>query len=67
MCIVGDHLATSIQGEGVIAEHMVKDNLLSKYYKSGLGFARYYHYLAQVARQISHRYPQMSILEIGEF
>ena len=65
MCIVGDHLAATIQSQGTILELMDKDKLLSKYYESGLGFSRYHQYLAQMAKQIAHRYPQMSVLEIG--
>ena len=44
---------------------MIKDDVLNRFYKFGLGFHRANGFLGQISKQIAHRYPRMNILEIG--
>ena len=46
-------------------EHMVRDDVLDRFYKFGLGFQRANGFMGRVAKQIAHRYPRANILEIG--
>ncbi|RDL33251.1 putative hybrid nrps pks [Venustampulla echinocandica] len=65
MCAVGENMAAVIRGQTTMLEHMIKDNMLNDFYVVAHGMPRYTKYLASIARQISHRYPHMSVLEIG--
>ncbi|RMD44214.1 hypothetical protein DV735_g784, partial [Chaetothyriales sp. CBS 134920] len=62
---VGKNLSAVVYGKTTMLEHMVADNLLDRFYESGLGFQRANGALSRTARQIAHRYPAMNILEIG--
>lgn len=62
---VGQNIPAVWRGETTILEHLLKDNLLGRYYKDALAFPPYTKYLARMAAQLTHRYPAMSILEIG--
>lgn len=61
---VGENLAAVVRKETML-EHMVKDDVLNRFYKLGLGFQRANGYLSRIAKQIAHCHPRMSILEIG--
>lgn len=63
---VGENIPASVRGETTILEHMVRDNLLDKYYKDCLGAQVYNGFLADMVKQITHRYPHAKILEIGK-
>lgn len=65
MRAVGENLPAVIRGETTILEHMMKDNMVEKYYQDGLGVPIGNDSLAKMVAQISHRYPHMNILEIG--
>ncbi|PWY79697.1 ketoacyl-synt-domain-containing protein [Aspergillus heteromorphus CBS 117.55] len=62
---VGENLPAVVQNRAWMLEHMVKDDVLDRFYKFGLGFQRANGYMSRVAAQISHRYPRARILEIG--
>ncbi|PYH81014.1 ketoacyl-synt-domain-containing protein [Aspergillus uvarum CBS 121591] len=62
---VGEHLPAVVRGEAWMLEHMVANDTLDRFYKTGLGFARANGYMARAAAQIAHRYPRARILEIG--
>jgi hybrid polyketide synthase/nonribosomal peptide synthetase ACE1 len=62
---VGENLPAVVRKKTTMLEHMVKDDMLNRFYKFGLGFERANAYLGQISKQISHRYPRMNILEIG--
>ncbi|KAF4636865.1 hypothetical protein G7Y89_g1216 [Cudoniella acicularis] len=62
---VGENIGAVIRGESTMLEHMLENNMLNNYYRYGIGFPKVNSYLARVAQQISHRYPQLNILEIG--
>jgi len=66
-CTVGDNLAAVIRGETTILEHMTKDDLLYRFYETGLGLQEFASFLAKTVKQLTHRYPRMNILEIGMF
>jgi hybrid polyketide synthase/nonribosomal peptide synthetase ACE1 len=63
---VGENLEAAIRGETVILQHMLKDNLLNDFYCKGLGLDVYTQFLSNAVQQISHRYCNMDILEIGK-
>ncbi|PHH78323.1 hypothetical protein CDD80_7078 [Ophiocordyceps camponoti-rufipedis] len=62
---VGDNLAAVVRKETTMLEHMIKDDILNRFYKSGLGFQKANGYLSRIAKQIAHCRPRMNILEIG--
>ena len=62
---VGEGWPSVVRGESEMLEHMLKDNLLSRLYVKGRGFALCNDYAAEYMRKISHKYPRMRILEIG--
>ncbi|KAJ5971601.1 PKS-NRPS protein [Penicillium vulpinum] len=62
---VGTHLPQVVRRETTMLEHMVRDDVLNRFYKFGLGFQRANGFMGQVLKQIAHRYPRSKILEIG--
>ncbi|RDA87869.1 hypothetical protein CP532_2942 [Ophiocordyceps camponoti-leonardi (nom. inval.)] len=62
---VGENLAAVLRKETTMLEHMIKDDVLNRFYKSGLGFQKANGCLSRIARQIAHCQPRMKILEIG--
>lgn len=62
---VGNNIPAVLRGETTILEHLMKDDLLTKYYADALAFPSYTVYLARMVSQLTHRYPHMKILEIG--
>ncbi|KAF7155441.1 hypothetical protein CNMCM5623_007512 [Aspergillus felis] len=58
---VGENLPTVIKGNGNILEHMTKNGVLDDFY----GIETANDWLARMVEQLAHRYPRMSILEIG--
>ena len=65
MQAVGDNLPAVMRGEMNMLEPMVRNNMLNKFYTDALGMNRYLKDLTRMAAQISHRYPHMSVLEVG--
>jgi len=62
---VGENLASVMRGESEMLEHMLKDNLLSRLYMEGRGFAACNVYAAEFMRKVSHSFPRARIFEIG--
>lgn len=62
---VGENLCAVVRKETTMLEHMIKDDVLNRFYKFGLGFQRANGYLSRIAKQIAHVNPRMTILEIG--
>jgi hybrid polyketide synthase/nonribosomal peptide synthetase ACE1 len=62
---VGDNLPASVRGETTILEHMIQDDMLEQHYKKSLGAEFANEFLANMMKQIIHRYPHAKILEIG--
>ncbi|KAL8974897.1 MAG: hypothetical protein Q9197_000866 [Variospora fuerteventurae] len=65
MHAVGENWPAIMRGEMNMLEPMVENNLLNRFYTDALGMERYLQDLTRMARQISHRYPHMSVLEVG--
>ncbi|KAL8704420.1 MAG: hypothetical protein Q9201_002411 [Fulgogasparrea decipioides] len=65
MQAVGENLPAVMKGEMNMLEPMVRDNMLNRFYTDALGMDRYLRDLTRIAGQISHRYPHMSVLEVG--
>ncbi|KAJ5503746.1 Acyl transferase/acyl hydrolase/lysophospholipase [Penicillium fimorum] len=62
---VGENLSAVIRGDMNLLEILVQDNMLAEFYAKTLGIDAYLETIAQTARQISHRYPHVNVLEIG--
>ncbi|OKL61272.1 hypothetical protein UA08_03198 [Talaromyces atroroseus] len=62
---VGNNLPASVRGETTILEHMIKDDMLEQHYKKSLGAEVANEFLANMMKQITHRYPHAKIFEIG--
>ncbi|KAL3417500.1 beta-ketoacyl synthase domain-containing protein [Phlyctema vagabunda] len=62
---VGENMVASVRSETTILEHMVQDALLDNHYKNCLGAEVANGFLADMMKQMTHRYPHMKILEIG--
>ena len=65
MQAVGENLPAVMNGEMNMLEPMVQGNMLNRFYTDALGMDRYLRDLTRIAAQISHRYPHMSVLEVG--
>ncbi|CAJ0553155.1 Ff.00g116670.m01.CDS01 [Fusarium sp. VM40] len=61
----GQNLPSTIRSQSGILEHMTKDGLLNRFYEEGIGLRVANWWIAKMARQISHRYPHMKVLEVG--
>ncbi|TVY91566.1 Fusaridione A synthetase [Lachnellula willkommii] len=61
----GQNLPATIRAQESILQHMTKENLLGRFYEEGIGLNAANWWLANMVKQISHRYPHMKILEIG--
>ncbi|KAM0720785.1 hypothetical protein Q7P37_003070 [Cladosporium fusiforme] len=62
---VGENLPAVVRGESQMIEHMIKDSLLTRLYTESLSLGVCNRYVAQMAQQVSHKHPQMKVLEIG--
>ncbi|OLN95800.1 Polyketide synthase-nonribosomal peptide synthetase 1 [Colletotrichum chlorophyti] len=62
---VGQNLPDVIRKDENILAYMMANDLLDRYYEQGLGLSDLNKWSANLARQISQRHPQMSIIEIG--
>ncbi|KAF4629401.1 hypothetical protein G7Y89_g8750 [Cudoniella acicularis] len=63
--VVGETMTDIVKGDMPATEVGIKDNMLSHFYTNSLGPRFHNIYLAQAVKQLTHRYPQMDILEIG--
>jgi hybrid polyketide synthase/nonribosomal peptide synthetase ACE1 len=63
--VVGENLPAIIRGDASLLGILTQEDLLSKLYAQSLGIDVYLEEVARIARQISHRYPHLNILEIG--
>lgn len=64
---VGENLSEIIRGDKNLLEILMDDNMLAEFYAKSFGIDTYLNAVAQAARQISHRYPHVNVLEIGKF
>ncbi|KAH7043968.1 polyketide synthase [Macrophomina phaseolina] len=62
---VGEDLPMKIRTNGNIVETMVRDGMLDAFYEEGLGLHIANNWEANMAVQLTHRYPRMNVLEIG--
>lgn len=67
MRAVGTNLVSAMQRDMNILEVMMKDNMLNDFYATSLGMEEYLQDMARMVGQLSHRYPHMNVLEIGEW
>ncbi|KAJ5740973.1 hypothetical protein N7493_000845 [Penicillium malachiteum] len=65
LAAVGDNIPAAVRGRTTILEHMLPNGMLDNFYRQGLGFSRYNMFLADMMKQMVHRYPNAKILEIG--
>lgn len=62
----GQNLPAVIRDKASILEYIRKDDILGRFYQEAYGLQAGNMRLAKMAKQISHRYPRMKILEIGQ-
>lgn len=62
---VGQQIPAVLRGETTMLEHLLHDDLLTRYYRESLGMRDYTRYLARGVKQLTHRFPNMAILEVG--
>lgn len=62
----GQNFRDVVLGKTTMLEHMRKDGLLDRYYEQALAFPQYSRYIGRAVAQLSHRFPRMNILEVGE-
>ncbi|GIZ41082.1 hypothetical protein CKM354_000439800 [Cercospora kikuchii] len=65
LIFVGERLLPFVRGEISMLEEYRNHNILEWLYKEAIGTAEYNTYLGGLVKQLSFRYPQMNILEIG--
>jgi len=65
--VIGENLPSCIRTGNNILEFMTKDGLLTSFYEAGLGLDAANRWIGRMAKQISHRYPHMHVLEIGKY
>ncbi|KAK5996196.1 Hybrid PKS-NRPS synthetase lepA [Cladobotryum mycophilum] len=63
--VVGENLPSVIRGDSEMLEAMTQNDLLTRLYKDSYPLSASNQHIAQIMRQISHKYPRTKILEIG--
>lgn len=66
MHAIGREMPRVFRGETTILEHLLVDHLLDDYYVHAYGFPQVQKWCAGVVSQITNRYPDMNILELGQ-
>lgn len=55
------------EGEEQILEHLLPTGVLTEYYGQGsIGLGQSAEWLGRAVEQLTHRYPRMNILEVGQ-
>ncbi|KAI0479863.1 hypothetical protein F4859DRAFT_529997 [Xylaria cf. heliscus] len=62
---VGENLPFALSRNMDMLAVMTRNDMLSSFYEEALGMTAYTKKLADVVRQLSHRFPHMNILELG--
>jgi hybrid polyketide synthase/nonribosomal peptide synthetase ACE1 len=65
MRAVGENMLAAVRREMNILEAMMEDNMLNDFYAYALGMEAYLTDLTRMIGQLSHRFPHLSVLEIG--
>lgn len=65
MHTVGAQMPRVMRGETRLLEYLIENSLLDEYYSTAVGMSQVSDWIGEVVSQISQRYPQMKILEIG--
>ncbi|KAK0614004.1 hypothetical protein B0T14DRAFT_606389 [Immersiella caudata] len=65
MRAVGENMQAAVRRDMNILEAMMKDNMLNDFYAYALGMEDYLTDLTRMIGQLSHRFPHLSVLEIG--
>ncbi|KAL9044250.1 MAG: hypothetical protein Q9214_002598 [Letrouitia sp. 1 TL-2023] len=66
LAAVGEHLPAAVRGKKTIVEHVLRHEMLDDWSERSPGFVRFNSFLADMMKQIVHRYPHTRILEIGK-
>ncbi|KAH8690646.1 hypothetical protein BGW36DRAFT_432439 [Talaromyces proteolyticus] len=67
--IVGENLSALVTGSTTtveITQQLLVDGSLESYYTDGLGMKKSLQFLTSILSQITHRYPHMRIVEVGD-
>lgn len=65
MRALGEVLPSIVRGETSTLQVMLEDDMLNRFYAESYGLSPMNDYIARTLGQITHRYPQANILEIG--
>ena len=65
LCRVGEHLISIFKGEVEPLQVMLEDELLYSFYRSGVGMAETYTQMVEYLDRVSHKRPDIKILELG--
>lgn len=65
MRALGENLVSIVRGETQVLEVMMENDMLNRLYMEGCGFRMLNEHIARAISQITHKYPQANILEIG--
>lgn len=65
MRTLGENLVSIVRGETQVLEVMMENDMLNRLYMEGCGFRMLNEHIARAISQITHKYPQANILEIG--
>lgn len=65
MRAVGENMVAAVRNEMNILEAMMQDNMLNDFYAYALGMDEYLVDMSRMIGQLSHRFPHLSVLEIG--
>ncbi|KAL2045412.1 hypothetical protein ABVK25_012124 [Lepraria finkii] len=65
MHALGRNLVSIVRGETQVLEVMMENDMLNRLYMEGCGFRMLNEHIARAISQITYKYPQANILEIG--
>ncbi|RYP90585.1 hypothetical protein DL770_003295 [Monosporascus sp. CRB-9-2] len=62
---VAKHFPAVLAGEVTMLEVLTTGDMLTRLYDDSLALSREYNHIAEMARQIAHRYPRLQVVEVG--
>lgn len=66
MKAVGDGIPLAIRGDVSMLEVLTRDNMLDHFFSHSLAMPSYLREMSRMVAELSHRFPHMNIIEIGE-
>ena len=66
LTMIGENLPAAVRAKDSILDYVLPHGMLDSWFKQNPAFAKYNSLLAEMMKQIVHRYPHTRILEIGK-